>query len=67
MKSQYAKGELPKEGGLDSLQIYEGAWQKRGVIFWRGVEIPKHVMNWRSLLLEAIGYRHKISKANNIG
>ena len=36
MKSQYAEGELPKEGGLDSLQIYEGAWQKRGGDFLEG-------------------------------
>ena len=29
MKNQYIGGELPKKGGLDSLQIYEGAWQER--------------------------------------
>ena len=39
------RGELPKEGSLDSLQIYWGAWGKRvGDVFEGGVDTPMHTM-----------------------
>ena len=32
---------LPKKGGLDSLQIYRGAWQERGDGVFEGGLIPQ--------------------------
>ena len=37
MKKAIFGGKSPKKGGLDSLQIQEGAWQKKGVMSLRGV------------------------------
>ena len=40
------RGELPKKGGLNSLQIQGrgGAWLKRGECFWGGGDTPMHTM-----------------------
>ena len=40
IKTQYLGEELPKKGGLENLQIYERAWQKRGGDFFDGGWCP---------------------------
>ena len=56
MKKTIIWGESPTKGDLDSLQIYEKAWQKRrGDVFEGGRgggETPMHTISWRSILMD---------------
>ena len=41
-------GGWPKKGGLDSLQNWEWAWRKRGLVFLRGVDTLMYTMDFFS-------------------
>ena len=61
--SRTMEAGLPKKGDLDSLQIWQGVWQERRVVFLRGVDNLMHTTFTFSLLTSILSSQLAFSKS----
>ena len=61
--SQTLEAGLPKKADLDSLQIWQGVWQERRVVFLRGVDTLMHTTFTFSLLTSILSSQLAFSKS----